>query len=380
MFFACMNESQTTAPYEKNNKTTTVAKVDTFKLSDDNILIVYDSEPGFAARPIIMVGSDGIGRTRKWPDKKIIRYSFHGSHPSIARGIFDTTARYWTSLIDPDFPSSVTFQLADNNDNTADLKIFFPTNQSHPGWIAQAKVGVTGTPGDLSPLKVFTAEITFFSNTGTHTNNWNDRDLLFSTALHELGHVLGLADEPAPEYKSEVMGSGTPGRTFFGTDDIQSINELFHGSRTTYSKWIPIFQGGKTGWNAAANEYSLGRGVRLMGIALPITDNRPGLTTLYRFKRTDGSYAFWDEPSASSFTCSDAGLTAGQQGEPYVKLFANNAENTEPTTTGFIQDFSYVMTHKSTFSNGWTNLFQDSYQPNYGCQRQIGWVPNLRRW
>lgn len=358
------------------DRSVVASELDTVKFSDDNVLLIPKDDRTIAARPFLVNAFYRV----KWDNGTVIRVSMHGAFPGIARSIIDSVARQWSSLIDPDLASRISFMMVGNNDPTAQLRIIF-SPATHPTNLGEANRTLTGLlDWNNNALIIGTASITFFAITGTTTNNWTSRDYLYNVALHEMGHVVGLADEYTAPYINEVMyGEGDPSgpRKFFGTDDVQSINEIFHGSRSTYSKWIPIFSGGDIGWDAAKVAYTANRSnYKLLGIVLPTSDNRPGLTTLYRFQRANGTFALWDEPNASTLTCPDDGLTPGQVGQAFVKVYANNDENSQPVT-GLLHESSYLMTHRPTAATGWTNVFVNTVQPNFGCQRQVGWIPSL---
>lgn len=381
----CLDESNqstnSTAPTPEHS--ITASEYDSIKLSEDDIALVPRGRGDNAARPYMVTTSDGILRSKRWEDGTVIHTSLHGPYPSGAKAIIDTAMRYWMSLIDPDASYRISFQMVADNDPNAQLKIDF-SSATHPKGLALAATD-RWIPADASPIIIRNAWITFYAKTntpaGTLINDWTLRELLFNAALHELGHILGLGDETASTYANEVM-FGTLDRNaprrYFGTDDVQTINELFHGSRSTYSKWIPIFSGGDTGWAAAKSAYAAKRrNYKLLGIALPTTDNRAGLTTLYRFKRTNGTFALWDEQNSSTLTCPDNGVAPGQAGQAFVKVFANTEGNNEPTT-GLLHGNSYLMTHRPDATVGWTNVFVNAVQPNFGCQRQVGWIPSLK--
>lgn len=378
----CLSETDSSANSAPNSEYPTAAATDfdTVKFSEDHIALIPKSEATLAGRPILHDPGDGFFRTLKWPGGTVVRVSLQGTVPTGSKAIIDTVTRYWSSLIDADAASRISFQVVGNNDASAQVKIYFSA-QSHAEALAVAEPSLSYRANNPSPFVITGGTITFYAKTGTTTNNWTSRDFLFNVALHEMGHLIGLNDEYDAAYKGEVMFGRvdrTAPRKFFGTDDVQSINELFHGSRSTYSKWIPVFNGGDTGWAAAKAAYAAKRGnYKLLGIALPTTDNRAGLTTLYRFKRTNGTFALWDEQNSSTLTCPDNGVAPGQAGQAFVKVFANTEGNNEPTT-GLLHGNSYLMTHRPDATIGWTNVFVNAVQPNFGCQRQVGWIPSLK--
>lgn len=148
------------------------------------------------------------------------------------QAIFQRAAARWEQVIVGDLPNAV-YQGIAVDDLLIDARAV--TIDGRGGILGQAAPDVLRTTGAGLPIHGFmqfdTADLAILEAGGD----------LYSTVLHEMGHVLGFGT--LWQSKNLVIGFGGPAPLYVGAQGVAAYNQVFNGSGTT----VPVEPFGGTG-------------------------------------------------------------------------------------------------------------------------------------
>jgi len=407
---ACMNESQQAAAPSVDANSGAVEKV--IKLADD-WSIRYTESPNQSASRSIPKSSSRL----TWLPNHVITVSVFtvasgvdpvekkplAIPPSILSDgqLLDTATRAWTSLVNPDGGKAIAFNILSNNDASADIKVYYSAgtgpSSSTLGSTQNLLTTVTYSNG-TSNTYLSGANLTIFGTAGGISTWASNKASLYHVLLHELGHALYVGHDPddvydvmnagfavdaygAPYYKDPATGvvTTTTFQRYFGTNAIETINDLYNGGVSNYSPyqpffvtrtsnaidWVPIF-----GWANAKAAVEKGKWVVLKGI-LGKPDYARLTNKIYTVTNTTGATDYWNTTNVADFNnylaprnCPDRAASIGGV-----------------SFTALPYDFTPTILSTSTFNGIFKPtggfIIWGGYYPGNACQMGLGSYYNL---
>lgn len=228
--------------------------------------------------------------------------------------------------------------------------------------------------------------ISVYGNIDNNPNWYVNQAALYHVLVHLVGHMVNVGDNPSdPDdvmYQYYTFPTGTPAtiakNRYFGENVIQTINLLYNGGFANNSPYMPVFisrtsAGYNTnpilGWADAKTAVEQGKWVLLQGL-VGKPDNANLTNKVYPLQATNGSLAYWNTNSVSSYNTELAGCEDIAQSPAAGALFSALPAN----STHAILETRYF---NGLFTSATNQILWGTTAP-YACQRQLGDFYTLR--